>query len=1404
MSGIPTCSDFEAQFHQLQELFTQFLELAPYSVAITRITDGRYLSINQAFCRNTGFSRSEVIGRTPAELDIYNDPADRQLLLRKIEAQGIVEGFETRFKGKNGTIYFNKMTARAVRYQGQPCLLTITSFEPPPKEVQKDLHESKMRFRDLIENVIEGYYETDLNGNFTYFNNAVVKSTGFSKEELTGMNFREYTDADEADKIHQVFSEVYKTGASGQILEYDVIRKDGSRMAVETSVHLLRHASGTPYGFYGILRDRTAQKKAEEALQQSEESYRSVLELAPDVITVSKLEDGRYLQVNDAFCKLTGYKAEEAIGRTAAELNIYANPDDRSQLLRSLPRQGQLEGREVRFRTKAGVVLDALLSARQIEFAGQQCMLTIVANITSLKKAQEALRKSEENYRNILQTMEEGYYEVDLSGRLTFFNAALCRMHGYAPEEMMGIENRCYMSAETAERVYKAFNKVFRTGTPTQVLDYEITRKDGSIGIQESSVVLLKDEQGQPIGFCGIARDRTEQKKAEQALQQSEQNLRITLDSIGDAVIATDVNGDVVRMNPVAEALTGWSLQQARGLHLSNIFHIIHESGRKPIENPVAKVLRERKIVGLGNSALLISRDGTARPISDSAAPILTPSGDLAGVVLVFRDVTEKRKVEKALRESEEKYRSILEEMEEGYYEIDLQGNFTYFNEAMRRLYGYSDAELWGMNYKKYVFPERTREIKRLFHKIFRTGVPARILDYEIIRKDGSICMIEMSAYPLRDQAGQMIGFWGISRDRTERRRAEMALQESEAKLRSIFENAAVGIAYYTTEGKFIRVNKGFCDLVGYAAKELSGMKAIDLTHPDDCEIETDASAKLLEAKKRSYTLEKRLISKGGAVLWARTSVSLVLGDQNEPMYFIAVLENITERKKAAEALKHSEERYRLLVDNATEGIYITQSGQIKFLNPKIEAIFRYTAREMIDMPFIDLIYPEDKAAVYQKNLRKLDDEGLPGVFSFRIFNKEGDVLWVEQSTVSITWEGKPAALNFLRDITPQKKIEAQLLQAQKMEAIGTLAGGIAHDFNNLLMGIQGNAALAMLDLVPAHPHYDNLRNIEQYVKAGADLTKQLLGAARGGKYEARPTSLNKLVEISSELFGRTKKEISIHKKLADDLWPVEVDRGQIEQVLLNLYVNAWHAMPDGGNLYIETKNAVLDEYYVQPYGVPPGKYCKVSVTDTGVGIDAQDQKRIFDPFFTTKSIGRGTGLGLASAYGIITNHNGIITVYSEKGSGTTFNIYLPVTGKDVVEFDEPRAEILSGKETILFVDDEKGIVEVGKLILQRLGYQVITAQGGREAIEIFKQRKNEIDLVILDMIMPGMSGSDTFNVLKELCPDAKIILSSGYSINGQAKSILERGCRGFIQKPFSMKELSTRLRQVLDGCQQF
>ncbi|MGD8973365.1 MAG: PAS domain S-box protein [Desulfobacterales bacterium] len=453
------------------------------------------------------------------------------------------------------------------------------------------------------------------------------------------------------------------------------------------------------------------------------------------------------------------------------------------------------------------------------------------------------------------------------------------------------------------------------------------------------------------------------------------------------------------------------------------------------------------------------------------------------------------------------------------------------------------------------------------------------------------------------------------------------------------------------------------------------------------------------------------------------------------------------------------------------------------------------------------IAYPEDIPKIEQA-FAESAEHGSPYKIEHRIVRQDtGEIRYVQAyGEVRLNASGKAVKMfGAAQDITKRKQAEverenlrAQLNQAQKMEALGTLAGGIAHDFNNLLMGVQGRTSLMMLDKDRSYSSFKHLQEIENCIQKAARLTKQLLGFARGGKYEIKPTDLNDLVENCVQLFGRTRKNITIFKKYEENLLSAAVDQSQIEQVLLNIFINAWQAMPKGGNLYVETKNEILYENFVRAYGVTPGKYIKISIRDTGIGMDEKTMNRVFDPFFTTKEKERGTGFGLASAYGIIKNHDGIIAVESAKDKGTTFHVYLPASDKPVIEEQMDEHIISAGSETVLVVDDEATIIDVSVQMLKELGYKVLPAHNGKEAIEIFKQNTDKVAIVILDLIMPGMGGGEVYERLKEIDPTVKVLLSSGYSINGQVAEILNRGCDGFIQKPFKLNELSFKLREII------
>jgi len=518
--------------------------------------------------------------------------------------------------------------------------------------------------------------------------------------------------------------------------------------------------------------------------------------------------------------------------------------------------------------------------------------------------------------------------------------------------------------------------------------------------------------------------------------------------------------------------------------------------------------------------------------------------------------------------------------------------------------------------------------------------------------------------------------------------------------------------------------------------------------------------------------------------------------------------EEIERRLRFEENLRKSEETYRLHFENASDAIYtINRDLRIEMISPSAADRLGDSAENLVGkfVSEVQILAPEYQEKALSEIQRVLGGERIVAS-EYEFISEDGGQVFAEISGSPIIKDNEIIGMiSVARDITERKLAEAEktqlekrLMKAQKMEAIGTLSGGIAHDFNNLLMGIQGRTSLLLLDIESSHPHFEHLKSIEDYVLSASNLTRQLLTFSRSGKYDVKVIKLNTLIEMSSEMFGRTKKEIAIHLKLQPDLWNVEVDEKQIEQVLLNLYINAWQAMMQGGHLIIQTENVRLSEDRANAYLVTPGKYVRISVTDTGIGMDEATMQKAFDPFFTTKEKERGTGLGLASAYGIVKNHEGVIDVYSEKGRGATFNVYLPASEKGVTPEKDSVKGLLKGHGTILLVDDEPLILNVGRPLLEKLGYRVMVASGGREAVALYKKAVDQIDLVILDMIMPDLDGGETFDQLKAINPHVKVILSSGYSVEGRAKDIMSRGCNGFIQKPFTISALSGKIREIL------
>ena len=489
------------------------------------------------------------------------------------------------------------------------------------------------------------------------------------------------------------------------------------------------------------------------------------------------------------------------------------------------------------------------------------------------------------------------------------------------------------------------------------------------------------------------------------------------------------------------------------------------------------------------------------------------------------------------------------------------------------------------------------------------------------------------------------------------------------------------------------------------------------------------------------------------------------------------------------------------ILESMNEGIIEVYTGRVVYANSAAVKLFGIPVENLLSAKpkeLFDDAYSDRIVGLMNRDLQKAPVVGLT-----RPLELNGRQVVIRSFPVKAEAD---TTILLVTDVTDQRNLEYQLQHVRRMDAIGNLAGGIAHNFNNLLMGIQGNVSILFQDKTAGDPGYDELSGIERCIDSGANLTRQLLSFAKGGSYSLSMVDVNEVVEKSAGMFARTRKEINVERHLEAEPVMAEVDAAQIELALMDLYVNAWHAMPAGGTLRITTiANVTLDDIFVKPYHVEPGKYSKIEIGDTGAGMDERTIERIFEPFYTTRPIGEGTGLGLASVFGIIKKHKGIITVDSQPGGGSTFSVYLPAARILEKPKQRDKLRVISsdtrpekGSGTILVVDDEEYILNADKAMLNELGYDVLLANGGKEALRVFDEHKDNIKLLILDLIMPDLSGETVYDRIKALRPDVRVILSSGYSIEGQAESILKKGCDGFIQKPYNLNQLAQKIKEIL------
>ncbi|MFN3534070.1 MAG: PAS domain S-box protein [Desulfatiglandales bacterium] len=759
----------------------------------------------------------------------------------------------------------------------------------------------------------------------------------------------------------------------------------------------------------------------------------------------------------------------------------------------------------------------------------------------------------------------------------------------------------------------------------------------------------------------------------------------------------------------------------------------------------------------------------------------------------------------RGLVEYTEEMVKVLDTLEDLYFETDLRGRFVFLNKASKSITGYEREELIGKTYEVIMDKETASLVFQRFNQVFRTGEHVKFFEHDILRKDGNRLTISSSISLVRDETGKKIGFRGIIRDITVQKELTERLRALELWYRTLFDSSATALFVIEPDAVISLVNRQAEVILGYGGDQIVGkLRWMDLVHPKDIPMLMERWKERLRTDDPTIRPYQIRIKTSEGLKWVFMSVGYLPHLRKT----IASLIDITDRVRAEEEARYREEAFRLALEASPIPIALYDINLSPlFINRAFEETFGWKLEELRGPDLSSARHiPEELKGEALEIARKLYEKGIITGIHTKRKNKRGELLDVLLNGAAfLDREGKPRGLvTFLMDITEREKIESQLRQLHKLEALGGVTGGVAHDFNNILQAIYGFAQVMLLRKKPEDPDYRRLKAIEESCERARDLIQNLLIFSRKSEPKLKTVNLNRELKQNITVLERLiPKMIKLELNLTDDLYLINADTTQLQQVIINLSVNARDAMPDGGTLTFETKNLYLDEEFCKTHvGFKPGPYVLLSVTDTGVGIPPEIIDKIFDPFFTTKEPGKGTGLGLSTVYGIVKSHGGFINCYSIVGQGTTFKIYLPAALQEDkrVQLKELNSHLPLGKgERILVVDDEENILELFRDTLTKANYKVITARSGEECIGICERVEGKIDLIVMDLNMPGMGGIKCIKELQERNMLKKIMIASGYHLNGELREQLGMKKIVYLTKPFDYPSLLKTIRELLD-----
>jgi len=1142
------------------------------------------------------------------------------------------------------------------------------------------------------------------------------------------------------------------------------------------------------------------------ALVQAEESrarYSDLYDFAP-VGYLTLDENGLVLEANLTIARQLGVERSRLVG---CPFSVYVVLADRNAFyshLSNVLKDKTHQACGVRLTKGAGGDFHALLDTIFVEDAGGNGRFrTSATDITERKQAETALAESEQRFRSLFENAPVAYQCLDTEGRFIDVNQKLCDLLGYRPEELLGRN----FGEFWPENIREKFPGLFETFKRNLHVSSELPliAKDG----RKISVIveglIQQDNEGNFLRTHCILTDITTRKQIEEALGDSELRLRTILQTANEGFWLIDNDAVIIDLNPRMCDILGRDKEDVLG---KKIFDFADDENKDIFQQQIE--LRDQGKTGAYEIELFRS-DGLRVFCQFNATPLFDGAGNKVGSFAMVTDITDHKRAERKTAQ----LASIVESSDDAIIGKNLDGMITSWNKGAEKIYGYAESEVIGKRISILLPPGHEDEVPQILGKI-KAGEHIEHYETARRRKDGQDICMSLRISPVRNDEGRIVAASTIGRDITERKRAEEALGESEKRYKQLLESVTDYI--FTVQVQDNRTlatvhGRGCAAVTGYTPEDYEADPYLwyRMVHEQDRQAVRDQAARILSGEE-VLPLEHRIIHRDGSTCWVRNTTVKHYSEQGELIAYDGLIADITQRKLAEQSLQENKSKLELALQSAHMGVWHLDlienkrcfDKQVCHLLGIDPAKFTGTAEE-----FYKAVHPDDREMLKAALARTIEHDA-PYETEYRALWPDGSIHYIiVRGKLLRDKTGHPVRVNGLiwdvseRKLAQEEKemLEAKLRQAQKLEAIGTLAGGIAHDFNNILSPIIGYAQMALDDF----PHSNPMRFGQEQIMASGlrakDLVRQILAFGRPGEGQQKePAAVSSIVKEAIKLL-RASLPSSIKIVYRIENCTAKVDPTQIHQVLMNLCTNAAHAMGNKGILEVRLTRINLSENdlaYQSIVGLKPGPHLRLSVSDTGSGMDKPILERIFDPFFTTKAVGKGTGLGLAVVHGIVKHHDGAITVQSEVGKGSTFSIYIPAVEYGAEMAGQTRPVPPTGTERILLVDDEQSLVQMGTTVLKRLGYKVTPDTNSLHTLEIFRSRPGEFDLIITDHTMPNLTGTDLIREIRRIRPDMPIILCTGFSEEVTRETAADLGVE-LIMKPFEITQFAELIRKVLD-----